>query len=594
MNRFPVLMDASPSFTAAFASGRRGFLLQFVGTNVLFKAHTVGRFVLISLAKRVRTAKLYGGEKRLSLQMISTAPPLVPAVLHCAEELRLQTNGEMGTKHQREWGQYFTGAKLASWMASWFDATGETVRLLDAGAGVGSLSAAYVSEICARTLRPRSLDIVTYEADPSLIPSLHRTLVMCEDECERAGVEFRFEIVNADFICEGVAALDNRLFADPSPLTSNFDCAFLNPPYRKISSGSQWRRALSLVGIETSNLYAAFVWLATRLLKTGGELVAITPRSWCNGPYFKPLRMELLETMRFRRFHVFESRREAFSEGDVLQENIIFHGVKGDKDKNYENRVSISSGSQPDEGECRQRIVAQSEVFRAGDPNAFVYLEETRSRTGSLQDASSLAELELSVSTGRVVDFRAKSSLRAEATEDGEHLAPLIYPLHFREGQIEWPRPKARKPNALAINEQTQKLLCPAGVYVLVKRFSSKEQKKRVCAAVFDSLALGKQWQDTSVGFENHLNYFHLGGAPLPLDTAMGLAVFLNSTWIDELFRSFNGHTQVNATDLRSLPYPSRQALQALGTEILANKTGLALPSQSEIDALIDALLIAN
>jgi hypothetical protein len=41
--------------------------------------------------------------------------------------------------------------------------------------------------------------------------------------------------------------------------------------------------------------------------------------------------------------------------------------------------------------------------------------------------------------------------------------------------------------------------------------------------------------------------------------------VFLNSTRLDEHFRLFNGHTQVNATDLRSLKYPSRDALLELG-----------------------------
>lgn len=521
---------------------------------------------------------------------MSAAPPLAPVALPGAEKLRLEDNRELSAEHQREWGQYFTSAKLASWMASWFEASGETVRLLDAGAGTGALCAAFVREICARSQRPHTLKIVAYEADSLLIPSLQQTLTACEGECERAGIWLRFEVVNADFICEGTAALDNQLFAAPSPLTEKFDCAFLNPPYRKINSRSEWRNALSLVGIETSNLYAAFVWLATRLLKPGGELVAITPRSWCNGPYFKPLRVALREIIGFRRFHVFESRREAFSEGDILQENIVFHAIKGIGNA---APVSVSSGPQPGKGCARQRMVAPSEIFRPDDPNAFVYLEEIGAKT-SLINGSSLVKLGVDVSTGRVVDFRAKSSLRANADEEGECLAPLIYPLHFQNGLVAWPRPGARKPNALAIDAQTRSLLCPAGVYVVVKRFSSKEQKKRICAAVFDSRTLGEQWRSTPVGFENHLNYFHCCGAPLSLELAVGLTIFLNSTWVDTLFRSFNGHTQVNATDLRSLPYPSQKMLQTLGAQITAAQTELALPTQAETDALIEALLKTN
>jgi hypothetical protein len=67
------------------------------------------------------------------------------------------------------------------------------------------------------------------------------------------------------------------------------------------------------------------------------------------------------------------------------------------------------------------------------------------------------------------------------------------------------------------------------------------------------------------LGFENHLNVFHEDKHGLPEDLAFGLAVFLNTTAVDDNFRRFNGHTQVNATDLRLMKYPDRQRLLALG-----------------------------
>lgn len=36
---------------------------------------------------------------------------------------------------------------------------------------------------------------------------------------------------------------------------------------------------------------------------------------------------------------------------------------------------------------------------------------------------------------------------------------------------------------------------------------------------------------------------------------------YLNTQTVDDWFRQFNGHTQVNATDVRSLVYPDRDAL---------------------------------
>jgi adenine-specific DNA-methyltransferase len=67
------------------------------------------------------------------------------------------------------------------------------------------------------------------------------------------------------------------------------------------------------------------------------------------------------------------------------------------------------------------------------------------------------------------------------------------------------------------------------------------------------------------VGFENHLNYFHANGQGLSRTLARGLAAYLNSPLVDDYFRLFSGHTQVNAADLRRLPYPSLKELEGLG-----------------------------
>src|SRR5207237_3630035 len=130
-------------------------------------------------------------------------------------------------------------------------------------------------------------------------------------------------IRNEDFVvaaCRDCELFDRRV--------GPFNTAIVNPPYQKIRSDSPTRRALSTVGIETSNLYTAFLTLIVRLLEPSGELVAITPRSFCNGTYFRPFRAELLRLMNLDRLHVFDSRKAAFSADGVLQENVIFHGVK--------------------------------------------------------------------------------------------------------------------------------------------------------------------------------------------------------------------------------------------------------------------------
>jgi adenine-specific DNA-methyltransferase len=121
----------------------------------------------------------------------------------------------------------------------------------------------------------------------------------------------------------------------------------------------------------------------------------------------------------------------------------------------------------------------------------------------------------------------------------------------------------------------------PGGTYVLAKRFSSKEEKRRIVAAVFDPEIVPAEM----VGFENHLNVFHADGAGIDPVLARGLAAFLNSTFVDAYFRQFSGHTQVNATDLRSLRYPSLAALRKLGATVAPGS------AQQELDEAVESVL---
>ncbi|XGB43731.1 MAG: hypothetical protein LVS60_08575 [Nodosilinea sp. LVE1205-7] len=144
----------------------------------------------------------------------------------------------------------------------------------------------------------------------------------------------------------------------------------------------------------------------------------------------------------------------------------------------------------------------------------------------------------------------------------GEGTVPLLYPGHFGSGGTTWPIEGMKKPNAIERNNDTEKWLYPNGFYCVVRRFSSKEEKRRIVASVVEPRTFGKV---TMLGFENHLNLFHENKSSLPEPLARGLAVFLNTTAVDELFRRFNGHTQVNATDLKLIKYPSRFTLIQLG-----------------------------
>ena len=463
-------------------------------------------------------------------------------------------------------------------MASLFTPRRGAIRLLDAGAAVGSLSAAFVGEVCTWETPPTAIHATAYEVDAGLVGYLASTFEDSRRACSLSGIGFVGEIEHRDFIRAGAELLGGGLFA---LRRTPFNFAILNPPYKKIHSDSEARRLLRTIGIETSNLYTGFLSIVIELLEPGGELVAITPRSFCNGPYFKHFRKAFLDAMTLRRIHVFTSRDEAFGDDDVLQENVVFHAVKEHRRPGAKVIVSASADARDEFISVRE--VEHERIVRPGDAHQFIHVvpdelgQQVADRMASF--TTTLEDLGLTVSTGRVVDFRVEEFLRSDP-EPGA--APLIYPGHLAMGFVAWPKPGGKKPNALAMAPETNSLLMPGGVYVLVKRFSAKEERRRVVAAVSDPARLPVG----PVGFENHLNVFHSSGAGLPMEVARGLAAFLNSSLVDEFFRQFNGHTQVNATDLRSLNYPDERALRSLGSAV-----GETFPAQADLDRSLEEML---
>ncbi len=487
--------------------------------------------------------------------------------------VRRSLNGSTCRSERSKIGQFFTPAKIARYMASLFERVGTEVRILDPGAGTGVLFTAYVEALVSRKHQPLTIKVVAYENDKHVLPYLEKTMERCRILCREAGILFHGEIRSEDFVTAAIAQIDDGLFTAPN---ERFTHAVLNPPYKKISGESAMRRLLYAAGIEVSNLYAAFVWLTARMLETSGEMVAITPRSFCNGPYFRRFRVSLLDMMSIRHIHVFKSRKKAFGDDDVLQENVIYYAVKEIEKPEY---MQLSSSDGADFDNAKFRSIPYDQIILPGDRDAFIHLvlsdEDKRTTERMSGFTTSLYTLGLDVSTGPVVDFRAEKYLHQLPDEE---TVPLIYPCHFKGGFIKWPSDSQKKPNAIEASPHTKDLMVDAGYFVLTKRFSAKEERRRIVAAIYDPHLI----EAPQVGFENHLNYFHAKGKGLPANLAKGLAIYLNSTLFDQYFRIFSGHTQVNATDLRKIRYPTRDQLLRLGTHVKHR-----MPDQETVDAIL-------
>ncbi|MCF8091274.1 MAG: SAM-dependent methyltransferase [Desulfotignum sp.] len=467
------------------------------------------------------------------------------------EQSRLAISKATDPKKKSLLGQFFTPATIARFMAELFDQNShDHCRLLDPGAGIGSLCAAFLDRWTSGGLKFKDVHIDVFEIDPFLQPYLMQTLKKYENI-----PGFSMDIGISDFIITASEGISGNLFVKPFP---RYTHAILNPPYKKIRSDSKHRSALRRAGIETVNLYSAFLALSLSLLKPHGQLVAIVPRSFCNGPYYRRFRKFLLTRAAIRQIHLFLSRNKAFKDDDVLQENIIICLEKNEK----KGQIKISTSTDDNFYDLTSQKYPFEKIVRPDDPEQFIHIP-TSTALGSIalckKVSFSLFDLKINISTGPVVDFRVKEHLRKMPVPG---TVPLLYPVHFNSKGIEWPKPDIKKPNAIQHNNETEKWLFPNDFYCVVRRFSSKEEKRRIVANVVNPDNFPGM---PSLGFENHLNVFHAKKQGLPKNLAYGIMVFLNSTAVDDFFRTFNGHTQVNAADLKQIKYPSLEVLIMLG-----------------------------
>ena len=480
------------------------------------------------------------------------------------DDVRRSVSATLDPEKRAKFGQFMTPTVIADYMSGLFKTWPNHVELLDPGAGIGSLSEAFAREFFSRA-QAGSLKITAYEIDVLLSEYLREHLEALVEKSKKQNHKVVYEILKQDFLHGGTfyQSCGHRIFTH----------AILNPPYKKVGSNSSHRFLLRSIGIETVNLYTAFLAVAVGLMRDGGEIVAIIPRSFCNGPYYRPFREWLLALVSIEHIHVFESRNKAFKEDDVLQENIIVHLVRGGEQGN----VTVTTSYDSSFSDLKSRSVAFESIVKPNDVERFIYIPTVELQQAPRLFEYTLAELGMSVSTGPVVDFRLKSYWLPEPNADS---VPLLYAHHFAGGEFRWPRPH-KKPNALSPDKEVSKWLMPRGWYVVTKRFSAKEEKRRVVAHVVDPNLL----PDCDVGFENHLNVIHISKRGLKPEIARGLAVFLNSTVLDQYFRSFSGHTQVNATDLRSMKFPSLALLAKFGKWAAKQNQ----PSQEGIDRLMEA-----
>lgn len=508
---------------------------------------------------------------------------------HYAGRIGNWYSSNVSISYRKTLGQYFTPVEVADFMASLSSSSKNIIRIIDPGAGTGILSCSVCEHLAGLQKRPSEIILDVYESDMRLCEVLNKTLSHLSAFIKEQGISLNFTIHSADFILSKADWLrQTPLFPRHRSEEGEYDICIANPPYFKLQKTDIRSKAASSVVHGQPNIYALFMAISASILKENGELIFITPRSFTSGIYFRLFREKFFETMRPEHIHIFESRRDAFKKEGVLQENII---IKARREQSWQAhhkncRITISSSTGAEDiKESRQKIIPLKTVLDIKTKEKILKIP-TNGRVARdvriiQQWTGSLLSYGLEISTGPIVAFRCTRYIYSKE-QPGKTYAPLLWMQNIKPMSVLWPNLHTRKPQFIEIRDDSLRLMVPNKNYVLIRRFSAKEEPRRLIAAPF----IGKNFSAELLGLENHLNYIYRPKGSLTEQEACGLAALFNSTLMDSYFRTLNGNTQVGSIEIRAIPLPPIEIISEIGQIVMSQQI-----KPDDIDTLINAFL---
>lgn len=452
---------------------------------------------------------------------------------------------QMPKTKRKQYGQFFTTVHTAQFMSTLFeiDFQKSKLKLLDAGAGSGILSVALISYIRENGYTGE-IELTCYEMDSNILPLLNKNLEKLAQE-----YNVRYNLISSNYITSQPFEEKNLY---NNGLNNEYDYIIGNPPYKKISKDADEAKHMPTVCYGAPNLYFLFWAMGVYNLKEDGELVYIIPRSWTSGAYFERFREYLYSQCVIEHIHLFGSRDKIFKGESVLQETII---VKIRKTQKKPDTIAISFSETSDFSDVVTNSIAYNTIIGS---NGYVYLVTTQDEAEVMNRLnkldSTLVSDELKMKTGIIVDFRAREVLR---NEPGEDTYPLFFSQHIRNGEVSWP---VGKENEYICTERSGYLQENTN-YLFVKRFTAKEEKRRLQCGIY----LSEKYPNYKyISTQNKINFIK---CETP-EEAYGLFVLLNSSLYDSYYRILNGSTQVNSTEINNMPVPSKETIVKMGREL--------------------------
>lgn len=489
-----------------------------------------------------------------------------------ADRLGICYTKRVTTTHKKVNGQFFTPTQIARLLASFSDFSKSKIRILDPGCGTAILSCALIEHLVEPQNRIEKIDLVAYETDRELIPYSQKAFDYLKAWLINKGIQFNYTLHCTDFVLENAAILkENRLpclFEDTKIIDKNFDIIISNPPYFKLSKDDKRVTVSQELVSGQPNIYSFFMGIASKLLSQKGELIFITPRSFASGNYFKAFRELFFNTVQVEKIHLFNSRRDTFIRDSVLQETVVIKAIREEIDSKKKVLVSSSAGIK-DIVEPSIKYFNSSELIDLNSKEKILHLPTSDKEESILSLVSAwdnvLTDFNINISTGPVVSFRALDFIQNNYQNGTVFLAPLFWLHNVNKMMLEWPKQLKEKGQFIRIENRSKSLLIPNKNYILLRRFSTKDDKSRLIAAPY----FCNYAKSDYIGVENKVNYIYRKDGHLDRNEVVGLCALLNSELFDTYFQIFNGNVNVSATELREMKFPPLNTIKEIGNKII-------------------------
>lgn len=486
-------------------------------------------------------------------------------------------------KHKKKNGQFFTPKNISDFMANLAKPKSDKISILDPGCGTAILSCSLIEKLVSDS-EIKEIELTLYETDKSVLKQTKLVAEYLANWLKKQNIGFNFTVNELDFVLDNSEAFNlSSLFGTKN--LKHFDYIISNPPYFKISKADKRASVAKELVYGQPNIYSIFMGLSAKLLKSNGELIFITPRSFAAGNYFKAFRQSFFNEVSISDIHIFESRDKMFKNDNVLQENII---LRATKIKNSSINVTVS--------ECNKGLFNPTEYIypteelidlKSIDKVLFIPSNQNESDTIKIfrKWNNTLNDFNIQISTGPVVAFRCTDFLKNEGQVNGA-IAPLVWLHNVKEMEFAYPLQKGNKPSLIENNEDSRKILLKNKNYIFLRRFSSKDDKSRlVCCPYF-----AQSIETEMLGVENHINYIHRPNGDLNDNEIWGISALYSSSLFDTFFRTFNGNTQVGASELKQIKMPPLKDIEVIGNKVKQ----LQNHNKQEIDKIISEVLLEN